>query len=106
MTVEELTQRTFDLDERVARHTEQIKTCFNQISEVKSIAESVHKLATAVELLGHDMRDTGSKVDKLTADVEEIKERPGKRWDSVVGVVITAVVTAAITWMLARAGLN
>lgn len=106
MTSEELTQRVFDLDERVSRHTEQIKTCFSQIGEVKSIAESVHKVATAVEVLAHDMRETGSKVDKLAEDVEEIKDKPGKRWDSVVGVVITAVVTAAVTWALARAGMG
>ena len=105
MTEEELTRRVSSLEERTARHTEQIKTCFGQIGEVKGIAESVHKVATAVEVLAHDMRDTGSKVDKLAEDVEEIKDKPGKRWDSVVNLIITGVGSALIAWALAKAGI-
>ena len=51
MTTEELTKKVFDLDERVARHTEQIKTCFNQITDIKTMTECVHRLATSVETL-------------------------------------------------------
>lgn len=106
MNNEELTSRVEDLGERVTRHTEQIKTAFNQISELKAISESIHKLATSVELLAHDQKDIGKKVDGLVEDVDEIKDKPGKRWDSVVGIVITVVVTAAVTFALARIGLG
>ena len=45
MTTEELTKKYLEADERITRHTEQIKTCFNQIAETRDMAESVHKLA-------------------------------------------------------------
>lgn len=106
MTNEELTAKTIELDERVTRHTEQIKTCFNQITETRNLADSVHKLATSVELLTREQRATNEKVDGLSADVEEIKEKPAKRWDTVVTVVITALVSAAITYVLTRIGLG
>lgn len=103
---EELTSKYVSLDERVTRHTEQIKTCFNQIDEAKSMAESVHKLATTVEILVREQQSTNEKMDKLTHEVEEIKEKPAKRWDSVTTVIYTAVVTAVITYILTQLGLR
>ena len=47
MTNEELTSRYMELDERVTRHTEQIKTAFNQITELK---------CRFVNHLGHDRK--------------------------------------------------
>lgn len=106
MNAEDLTNKVFDLDERVIKHTEQIKTCFNQIDETRSMAESVHKLATTVEILALELKSTNKKMDKLTQEVEEIKEKPAKRWDSVVGIFITAVATAIITFLITRLGLS
>lgn len=95
-----------ELDERVTRHTEQIKTCFNQIAEVKTLVESVHKLAITVEILARGQKDINNKMDNLTGDVEEIKEKPARRWDTIITVGITAIVTALITLLFAGVGLN
>lgn len=106
MTNEELTQKVVELDERATRHTEQIKTVFNQLTEVKGMTESVHKLATTVEVLALEQKNTGEKIDKLTGEVDEIKEKPGKKWESVVTVAITAIVTGVVTFLLTRMGLS
>lgn len=106
MTSEELTQKVVELDERATRHTEQIKTVFNQLAEVKGMTESVHKLATTVEVLALEQKNTGEKIDKLTGEVDEIKEKPGKKWESVVTVAITAIVTGVVTFLLTRMGLS
>ena len=106
MTTEELTQKVVELDERATRHTEQIKTVFNQIAEVKGMAESVYKLATTVEVLALEQKNTCEKIDKLTGEVDEIKEKPGKKWESVVTVAITAIVTGVVTFLLTRMGLS
>lgn len=106
MTNEELTQKVVELDERATRHTEQIKTVFNQLAEVKGMTESVHKLATTVEVLALEQKNTGEKIDKLTGEVDEIKEKPGKKWEAVVMVAITAIVTGVVTFLLTRMGLS
>lgn len=106
MNAEDMTKKLIDLDERVTRHTEQIKTCFNQIEETRSLADGMHKLATTVEILALEQKSTNKKLDKMTVEVEEIKEKPAKRWDSVVSVIITAIVTAVITYLLTQLGLK
>lgn len=105
MTNEELNERYINLDERVTRHTEQIKTAFNQIGETKAIAESVHKLATTVEILVREQRDTNKKVDKVINDVEEIKEKPAHHWNTLITVVLTAIVSGFITYMFTQLGM-
>lgn len=106
MDTEELTRKVIALDEVSVRHTEQIKTCFSQIADVKSMAESLNKLATRLELLVHEAQDTNKKVDRLTNEVEEIKEKPAKHWDSLVTLVITAIASAVITYFLTQMGLE
>lgn len=105
MTNEELSKQYIALDERVTRHTEQLKTCFNQIGETKAIAESVHKLATTVEILVREQKDTNKKVDKVINDVEEIKEKPAHHWNTLITVILTAIVSGFITYMFTRLGM-
>ena len=105
MNTEDLTARVIALDERVTRHTEQIKTCFSQISEIRDLTASVHKLATSVEVIGLEQKNMNGKMDRLAGDLEEIKEKPARRWDTVVTVAVTVIVTALVTFALTKIGL-
>ena len=89
-----------------ARQGEQIKTLFNNVNDMKKLTESVYDLAASVKLLTSAQKTTEQKVDDLSDDMESIKSKPAKRWDSVVSLVITAVVTAFITYALTRMGLK
>ena len=92
--------------EALARQSEQIKTIFNRLDENTKLTESVHKLATSVELLASSQKQTEKKVDALSDDVEEIKTKPAKRMDGVTSVIVTAVITAIITFVLTHIGLK
>ena len=90
----------------IAAQKEQIKTLFNRVDEQKTLTESVHKLAISLERLTSAQKSTADKVDDLTGDVEELKNKPAKRWDSATTVVITAIITAVITFILTQIGLK
>lgn len=92
--------------EMLAAQKEQIKTLYARIAEQKTLTESVHKLAITLERLTLAQKSTAEKVDDLTCDVEEIKNKPAKRWDSATTVVITAIITAVITFILTQIGLK
>lgn len=89
-----------------AKQGEQIRTLFNNVADLKKLTESVYDLASSVRLLTSAQKTTEKKVDDLSSDMESIKSKPAKRWDSVVSLVITAVVTAFITYALTRMGLK
>ena len=90
----------------LATQKEQIKTLFTRVNEQKTLTDSVHKLAISLERLTSAQKSTADKVDDLTGDVEELKNRPAKRWDSATTVVITAIITAVITFILTQVGLK
>jgi hypothetical protein len=46
-----------------------------------------------------------TKLDGLCNDVEEIKEKPGKRWDALVEKILFTVVGSLVTFLLAKIGI-
>jgi hypothetical protein len=38
----------------------------------------------------------------IKTDVKELKEKPGKRWDTLTTVIITALITGTITFALSK----
>ena len=106
MTNEELTKKVIELDERTIEHREQIKTCFNQIEEVRDLTNSVHKMATSLEVLANAQKSTDKKVDVLTKDIEEIKEKPAKNWENGVRLVFELVLAAVVGFVLIKLGLK
>ena len=51
------------------------------------------------------LQETSAGTKDLKKDVEELKAKPGKRWDGIVEKAIWAVVAAVIAFLLARFGL-
>ena len=81
---------------------ERIENISRQLKEQKALTDSVHKLATSVELLASTQKSTEKKVDHLTREVEEIKYKPAKRWD----LVVTALITGVMAFLLAEFGIK
>lgn len=92
--------------ENQVRMDEQIKTLFKQMADIKTLTETVQKLAIALEKQGMALQSTDKKVTEVKADVDEIKAKPAKRWDSAVWLAISVVLTALITYALTTAGLK
>lgn len=89
-----------------ARIKEQLKTLFEHQERQDKLLDTVHEIAASVRMLAQAQAETTKKLEALSADVNDIKNKPAKRWDGVVSVIITAVVTAFITLALTRIGLQ
>ncbi len=86
--------------ETLARHGEQIKTLFERMGNLEKLTDSVNKLAISLERLTAKQTATEKQVEHLASDVEGIKEKPAKRWELVVGAVISALVGAGIALLI------
>jgi hypothetical protein len=76
-----------------------------RIKKLEGETDTLHKLATSVEVMAVQLKTMNSKFDSLQEDVESIKEKPSKRWDSLVDKAIWLVVGALITYALSQIGL-
>lgn len=84
----------------LARQEEQIKGLARRMDNLEKLTESVNTLAKSVERLTVQQAQTDTQITTLTGEVNEIKEKPGKRWDLVITAAITAIVTAVITLLI------
>ena len=70
---------------------------------------SIEKLNDAIEEIRKDISSMAKsiavmevKLEAVSKDVDEMKQTPRKRWDTVISVIITAAVTAFITYIIGK----
>lgn len=91
-----------DLQARMIRMEEQVKTLFKQQSNIEKLTETVHTLALSIKEQGMNLQSTDKKLDGVQADVDELKQKPAKRWETVITGVISALVGAFMAYMLTK----
>ena len=84
----------------LARQEEQIKGLARRMDNLEKLTESVNTLAKSVERLTVQQAQTDTQITTLTGDVNELKDKPGKRWDLVVTALITAIISAGIALLI------
>ena len=89
-----------EIGQAIARQEEQIKGLARRMDNLEKLTESVNKLAISVERLTSQQQTTETRVETLTAEVTEIRDKPGKRWDTAVAAVISALIGAAIALLI------
>ncbi|GFN34648.1 hypothetical protein [Tepidimicrobium xylanilyticum] len=66
----------------------------------KEMAKSTTEISVIFKMLNEIEADTKT----ITSDLQELKLKPAKRWDSIVGTIITVVVSTIIGYFLAKGG--
>ena len=89
-----------EIGQAMVRQEEQIKGLARRMDNLEKLTESVNSLALSVERLTNQQATTETQITTLTDDVNELKEKPGKRWDLVVTALITAIISAGITLLI------
>ena len=91
---------TTAIEASLARQEEQIKGLARRMDNLEKLTESVNKLAISVERLTAQQATTDSQIETLTGDVNDLKAKPAKRWDTVIAAIISALIGAGITLLI------
>lgn len=84
----------------IARMEEQIKGLARRMDNLERLTESVNTLALSVQSLATQQAATENQVTTLTDDVNELKSKPGKNWETAVAAVISALIGAGIAFLI------
>ena len=95
MDTEQLAVKLQKTDDRSLRNEGRIK-------KLETENEVLHQLATSVAVMAEQMKTMNKSVTTLTGEVEELKEKPGKRWDNLVNNIIWGVAGAVLAYLLAN----
>ena len=73
-----------------------------RIKKLEGENSVLHQLATSVAVLAEQMRTMNTNVTTLTTEVEELRGRPGKRWNGLVDAIIVALCAAVVGYLFGR----
>lgn len=76
--IDELTGRVTEIEKNHAVSKQEIKMIFNILNEIKD------------------------SIKVIAAEIKEMKERPGRKWDEVSGAVVMVAVTSVVTYIMAK----
>lgn len=93
------------IEHRLTEVEERSKSNTKRIDELKKQQDNINELVSSVKVVAEREVRLESDVQEIKADVKDLKAIPAKRWEAVVGLIISAVVGAAIGLILAKIGL-
>ena len=82
------------IDEENHRQNERLKNLENGYTIVNQLSVHMERLATNMETMAKELARQGTKLN-------ELEEKPSKRWDLIITSIITGVVGALVGMMMA-----
>lgn len=72
----------------------------NRLNSLEKLTESVHEMAINLTKLTTRQEQSEKRLGQIANDVEEIKEKPGKRWDAAIAAIVAAALGAFVTYLV------
>lgn len=76
-----------------------------RIKKLEEESGVLHQLATSVAVMAEQLKTMNSSVSTMKNELEELKEKPAKRWEGLVDKIVWAIAAALIGFALAQIGL-
>ena len=97
-----------NIDELALEHQKTADRSLRNEGRIKKLEEEsgvLHQLATSVAVMAEQLKTMNSSVTTMKNELEELKEKPAKRWEGIVDKVVWAIAAALIGFALAQIGL-
>jgi DNA repair ATPase RecN len=104
--MDNLEHRVNELEKTQAAAEEQHKTLFRRVDNLEKEQKTMQAFAVSLEKLANAVGSTEKKVDGLCKDVEAIKAKPGKRWETLGMDVLKIVVGALLGFLFVKLGIG
>lgn len=89
-------------DEFAKRVDEENKRQNTRIEIIEGKQEQIAELVVSVKVLATNVENIAKEINEQGLRLKEIEGKPAKRWEMLVGYVISALVTAAIAYFLTK----
>ena len=96
-------------NEEIAREHQMIfdlaKSNKRRIDNLEEEQKELRNLTQAVTQMVTEQKNMRDDLAEMKSDVKQIKEKPGRRWDSMAERVLNLITAAVVAWMLGQIGL-
>lgn len=94
------------IPEIVAGMKKEMESMEDRIIKLEGLNDALHKVELSIVEMSGRITTMEGAVERIAQAVGELKEKPAKRWDGIVDKIITAAVTAFITYIITTTWLN
>lgn len=94
-----------EIEHRLTEVESRSKSNTHRLDEMEKRQDDLDELVSTVKVLADREVRVENDVKEIKDDVKSIKQKPIKRWDSIVDKIIITIVVAIMGFLLARLGL-
>lgn len=94
-----------EIEHRLTEVESRSKSNTHRLDEMEKRQDDLDELVSTVKVLADREVRVENDVKEIKDDVKSIKQKPIKRWDSIVDKIILTIVAAIIGFLLAQLGL-
>lgn len=98
MSLEDQAVLLKEVEDRSKGNSRRIETLEKKVDNLADVVSVLQAMQKDLEHLAKDVTETKK-------DVKELKEKPAKRWETLVEKILWGVVGAVLTFILAKGGL-
>lgn len=77
-----------------------------RIEVLESGQAQLHELITSVAVIAEKQNDMAGRIAEIQDEVKSMASKPAKRWETLIGYVIGAIVTAIISFLFFKIGMG
>lgn len=90
----------FEVDERLKRVDDENNRQNHRIDKLEKIADQLTDMAASIKAMVVTMQAMQKEQERQGKRLDDIEEKPSKRWDTLINTALTVIATAAITLLL------
>lgn len=85
-----------EITKQLTKHHEEIGSLKHRMDEVTKVTNEIHHMATAVEVLALEAKNTGEKVDNMAKKVEKLESKPAEKAEKVKDTAISSAISVVV----------
>lgn len=91
-----------DIITKLVEIDQRSKSNTKRLDHFEQVLNSVYELTTAVKLLAEKQDRMASNLEDVQDQVEELEQKPAKRWDGLIDKIIAILCAAILGFILAK----
>lgn len=76
-----------------------------RIEKVEEEQKELRELTSAVSQMVVEQKNMRNDLTEMKDDVKQIKEKPARKWDTMVDKILLLIISAIVAWILGQIGL-
>ena len=94
-----------EYDERLKRVDDENNRQNHRLDKLENLMERINDLTIAVKELATNMKLMQQEQERQGERLERLEDEPAEKWKTAVKTVITVIVSAVVTYLIAKGGL-